>query len=216
MPSIEFISKPKVSPRLINVLCDRALLVAFAAEEKTVKLKHVKQAIKELYPDQTKDQAKNLTKLWPLALVLIVLIALFYGYFTPKSTDHTTEALSPNEEITPVQPSYTLSLPSAAVSWQQYLNLWGEESSVIWNQEACPEISLIGMACMRKQGNINQIKQQNVPVLLVLDDGELALLKRLSGDQLILATVDGERPFNEADINHRWFWTLFHSLANGC
>jgi general secretion pathway protein A len=194
-------------PRLINVLCDRALLVAFAAESRVVKPSHIKQAIAEIYP----DQKPQLVKLWPwvAGLVLMILMTLFYRHLSPQIAEDINTAYFPKQTAQEPQPNNTLNLPSTAVSWQQYLSLWGEPSSVVWNQAACPSVSLIGMACLRKQGNINQIKQQNVPVLLLLNNGELALLKSLVDKQMILATTDGDQAFDSDAIDQRWFGHYF-------
>lgn len=197
-------------PRLINVLCDRALLVAFAAESQVIKLKHVKQAIAEIYPDQKHRQHRNY---WAWGLVPLLLIMLWQLW----PTQNVIEPLSANNQATdklntaePAKtPNRPLNLPSSAVSWQQYLSLWGEPSTVVWNQAACPDVSLIGMACLRRQGNISQIKQQNVPVLLMLNNGELALLKNSVDDQLILATSNGDQAFDERSIDQRWFGHYF-------
>ncbi len=195
-------------PRVINVLCDRALLVAFAAEEKSVKLKHVKQAIAEVYPDQNKANHKY----WIAAIVPIVLMGLLWWQWPNDEPTNNASSLPIPAETTlnSLQaPTELLQLPSTAVSWQQLLALWGEDSSAVWNQATCPDISLIGMACLRKQGNINQIKQHNVPVLLALNNGELALLKQISAEQLIISTTQGEQAISEQDINQRWFGSYF-------
>ena len=196
-------------PRLINVLCDRALLAAFAAEAKTVNQKHVKQAIAEVYPDQTSKQRHY----WALGLIPLLLILVWQFWPTQLSTDTQLKQTQTTTEATMVEPlnieKQTMNLPSAAVSWQQYLALWGEPSSVVWNQNECPNVSLIGMACLRKQGNINQIKQQNVPVLLLLKNAQLALLKKLADDQLIIATADGDQAFDAITIDQRWFGHYF-------
>jgi len=196
-------------PRLINVLCDRTLLVAFAAESKSVKLKHVKQAIAEVYPDK-----KNQNLVY-IAMIFIPLLLGLLWWFGPKKGsigDQNTNLQTKIESTNDRQQSFenqTLDLPSAAVSWQQYLALWGESNSFIWNQNECPDVNVIGMACLRKQGNINQIKQQNVPVLLLMDNGELALLKKLTGEQLVLATTNGDQNHQTSTINQRWFGHYF-------
>ncbi len=196
-------------PRLINVLCDRALLVAFAAESKTISPKHVKQAIAEVYP----DQKNQLHPYWAMGLIPLLLILLWWFWPAQNTTANQTALIQSNNQPTATEQqsfeNQALNLPSAAVSWQQYLALWGESSSVIWNQNECPDVSLIGMACLRKQGNINQIKQQNVPVLLLLENGELALLKNLLGEQLVLFTINGDQVYQSNTIDQRWFGHYF-------
>ncbi len=197
-------------PRLINVLCDRALLVAFAAESKSVKQKHVKQAILEIYPDQKKKQQLHF-----VLLSLIPLACILLWWFWPLNNAVKTPANHPQPKVDsitiekPISHIKPLNVPNAAISWQQYLALWGESSSVIWNQSQCPDITLVGMACLRKQGNINQIKQQNAPVLLLLDNDELVLVKKLADETLTLATVDGDHSFPIETIEQRWFGHYF-------
>ncbi len=189
-------------PRLINVLCDRALLVAFAAESKSVNLKHVKQAISEVYPDQ---KTTNHTYLAAALLLPLLLLAVWYGQKAPNALNAETAATNITQPITPK----AINLPVASISWQQFLSLWGEPSTVIWGDNQCPSISLIGMACMRKQGNLSQIKKHNVPVLLEFNDGQLALLKKINKDQLILFTTEGDQTFQAAQVSQRWYGSYF-------
>lgn len=195
-------------PRLINVLCDRALLVAFTAESKIVKVKHVKQAINEVYPDQI--TAKKTYWLLGLATVLIVLLVGFWHYSqNPEQLQVNSIGSNETPERKVNEPVKALIPPVKAVSWQQYLALWGESNGLVWNQTECPDVKLIGMACMRKQSNFSQIKKQNVPVLLVLENGELALLKKLADDQIIISTASGDQAFSLAEINQQWYGHYF-------
>ncbi len=192
-------------PRLINVLSDRALLVAFTKEEKQVKLKHVKQAIAELNP----DEHSSFSPVWLLAMIPLLLIAFILWPFG----DIVIETINENtlsEQQTVVQaPSEPMVLPSLAISWQQYLLLWGENNTLVWNQATCPSIEQIGMGCMLRQGNLAQIKKQNTPVLLKFNDGQLALLKKTDNDTLVLLTNTGDQNITESQLNLRWFGHYF-------
>ena len=192
-------------PRLINVLCDRSLLVAFAAESPSVKLSHVKQAISEVYPDQA-GQSKR----WWWLLPVPLLVALLWWWFAAQPPIETQQSEPPVTQAA-VQPvsNKPWQAPPIAVSWQQYLNLWGESSAIIWSQATCPPISLIGMACLRKQGNLNQLKQQNIPALLQLTDGQLVLLKSMSNEHLTLVTNAGDLNLPYQDLDQRWYGQYF-------
>ncbi|WP_223787288.1 AAA family ATPase [Marinicella meishanensis] len=189
-------------PRLINVLCDRALVVAFAAEDDRVGSKHVKQAIREIYPDQVNDWHK----LWPMALIAV--LALVWWLWPNAVVDDPTIDV-PIESPWVVPTEAPLEWPSAAISWQQLLALWDADNGVIWNQTRCPDISLIGMGCLRRQGNLNQISQQNVPVLLLLDNDQLALLKAQRNGQWLVGTAAGDRWVTAQAINQRWLGSYF-------
>ncbi len=193
-------------PRLINVLCDRALLVAFAKESHSVGTKHVRQAIAEVYPDQ-----KNSTKPWLITafVLLLTLPVFFYWFYTNQLTDDTNEFYLPIDNAPTPEYSTTLNVPSAAVSWQQYLSLWGADQSLIWNQNRCPEVITIGMGCLRKQGNLTQIQKQNTPVLLELNQGQLALVTAINSDQVTLVTTTGKQSFENSFVNQQWYGHYF-------
>ncbi len=193
-------------PRLINVLCDRALLVAFAAEDQAVKLKHVKQAITEIYP----DQKQTFNPYWLLLPLPLLLLSPFLWQQPTNTSDASqTEQAAATNMVTPVIQIDQLALPSKAVSWQQYLSLWNEPNDFIWNQATCPDLEMIGMACLLKQGNLNKIKQLNVPVMLQLSSGTLVLLKAIENDKLILVTNQGEIPVEPQQLNSQWYGHYF-------
>ncbi|TDR20561.1 AAA family ATPase [Marinicella litoralis] len=189
-------------PRLINVLCDRALLVAFAKESPSVGSTHVRQAIQEVYPDQKQGPEPK------LLLTLVVLAILFVSYWLWPTTKP-----QPQQEVTHPQQlqqaEVKIDLPIQSISWQKYLSLWQADQSLIWNENRCPDVSTIGMGCLRKQGNLTQIQQQNTPVLLELNQGQLALLIRIDSNTATLVTTTGEQAFDHSLINQRWFGHYF-------
>ncbi|MEZ5470173.1 MAG: AAA family ATPase [Marinicella sp.] len=190
-------------PRLINVLCDRALLVAFTDEAQTVTLKHVNQAIAEIYPD--KPSVHFSRYVWPVALFLGAVMLL---WFWPKNQPNPTINQTANTHPTVVEESPII-VPIQSISWQHYLNLWDADNSLIWNENKCPDVVMIGMGCLRKQGNLTQIRRQNTPVLLELNQGQLALVTAMNDNQVTLKTVDGEQNYNHQQINKNWLGHYF-------
>ncbi len=195
-------------PRLINVLCDRALLVAFTDESKTVSLKHVNQAIAEVYPDE--QRFNHWQYITPLAL-----LAVAFGYWLWPNHSIDTNNIESNTETHAViiDPLLTeepaLAIPIQSISWQKYLTLWNADANIIWNENKCPDVALIGMGCLRKQGNLTQIMRQNTPVLLELNQGQLALLTALDDKQATLETLQGEQLFSHEHINKNWLGHYF-------
>ncbi len=70
-------------PRLVNVLCDRALLGAYAEEALQVSAPIVKKAAKEVYGEPSSPQGKK-TKWWILGAAALALIVM--GFFWPRGT----------------------------------------------------------------------------------------------------------------------------------
>jgi len=193
-------------PRLINVLCDRALLVAFAKESQTISTKHVKQAIAEVYPDHNTTPVPKII----MAVCILALVGFFIynNYFAQQAID-TSDVTEPTEQLMNPTATTTIETPNSAVSWQKYLTLWDADNSLIWNKNRCPEVETIGMGCLRKQGNLTQIQQQNTPVLLELNQGRLALLTGMNSEKVTLLTNTGEQTFDHRLINQHWYGHYF-------
>lgn len=191
-------------PRLINVLCDRALLVAFAAESKTVNRQHVNQAINELYPDQRQSDLK----IYRLPLMLLATaLAAYMFWFNQPSPVEPPGTLNPQRAET-TAPT-VLEVPVNSVSWQQYLSLWQADDRMVWNKNQCPEVDQIGMGCLRRQSNLTQIRRQNTPVLLQLNDESLALVTGIHDDGVEVFTTQGTQRFSNSQINDRWYGHYF-------
>jgi general secretion pathway protein A len=192
-------------PRLINVLSDRALLVAFAAEDPQVRSKHVRQAIAEVYPDQPKPLNR-----WWLGVPATFLLSLLMWFWWPVQTTTSPE----DQQIAmvtkpPVISDELSALPITSVSWQQYLALWGADDSLLWHENRCPDVSVIGMGCLRRQGNLNQISNLNTPVLLLMNDGRLALLTTINNQQVTYLSANGRQTISAEGINHQWYGHYF-------
>lgn len=73
------------TPRLINILCDRALTLAYAEELDDVNAGHIKKAAKELLPGK-KAQAGSLPALAILSFVVLISIVVWL-YLRPLATE---------------------------------------------------------------------------------------------------------------------------------
>jgi len=69
----------KGTPRIVNVLCHKALMLAYGEGLQQVSIKHIKIAIKDT------EAAHAIKSLWlPSALVLLVIIAALFAYYSFK------------------------------------------------------------------------------------------------------------------------------------
>jgi Type II secretory pathway, component ExeA (predicted ATPase) len=135
-------------PRLINILCDRALLVAYTQESSRVRYRHIQQAQGEL-----NDQSGNR---WPLQITALLLFIGLVGLagwslYSQNKTIGTSPAL---DEQTGTKRMNTIDSPPINISWQRYFQLWELDEGLFWPQLDCPDIILTGMACYHKQGNL--------------------------------------------------------------
>ncbi len=202
-------------PRLINIVCDRALLVAYARESPRVRYHHIQQARRELQ-DQSKPR-------WHLRFATLVLFIGFAGiaawtqYSQNQEVTKTTLA-RPDPTGTDIT---TIDAPPINVSWQRYFKLWQLPSGIFWPNLDCPDASLTGMACYHKQGNLSQIEALNTPVMLQLKNQSAVLLTVLNHNTVTLSTRQGPQILSHQDFNKRWLghyrilWPIAPELISG-
>ncbi len=84
-------------PRLINILCDRALLGAYVQNQPNVDVKTLDQAAKEVFGEIRTVTEKKQKKLWPImyataaAVLFIVIAALLYSSLSTQQSPVTAQ-----------------------------------------------------------------------------------------------------------------------------
>lgn len=95
-------------PRLINILCDRALLGAYATQKKSVDARIVDQAAKELAGEG--EAQLNRRSIWLWLLLALALIALL-GYYWPSVKQWAAPSQSRMEQQQPPSSGQIQALP---------------------------------------------------------------------------------------------------------
>lgn len=173
-------------PRLINVICERALLAGYAQEQNPIGERLLEQAADEALAD-------GLRRRWPwiagavAALLLLgVLVWLRWPGLQPMGVE-LTEAPIEDEapvELAPEQlkadEDELLDLllgpsGSEANAWTSLLAMWRVPAERVSIREAmrCPAQITPGLLCLRSTGSLGRILSNNRPVILRLRvDGE--------------------------------------------
>ncbi|MCX7544947.1 AAA family ATPase [Marinicella gelatinilytica] len=201
-------------PRLINILCDRALLVAYTQESPRVRFRHIQQAQRELH-----NHTNSHWYLRFLGLTLFIGLAVLSGwYLYPSEQTAQTKPETKPDATTQVT---TIDAPPVNVSWQRYFKLWQLETGLFWPQLDCPDITLTGMACYHKQGNLSQIAALNTPVILQLNNQSAVLLTGLTDHHVTISTRQGPQTLSQRDLNAHWLghyrvlWPIAPALIDG-
>lgn len=207
-------------PRLINTVADRALLAAYSDDQKKVSKKHVKLAAQEVLPENfLQSEKKHLKITLPIVLITLFILALL-GYFlltqknvanpkeisqiNEKSMDSTTNSKDLEQNIE------SFAVPDAYDSWRSFFQLWNTGSQKRWHKAECPPAIEIGMACLRRQGNLKQIELLNHPVLLQLENQSLALLTAMRKDQVQILNANQQRQWlPKSWLQSNWYGTYF-------
>jgi len=193
-------------PRLINILMDRALLAAFSNDEKQISKKHLKIAAIEVMPESNQS---TLAINWRMITIFFGLIALVpFGFYINEEVKKDVidyyqidKAKTLTQEFRPA---------SAKITWQYYYKLWDASSDKNWQKSKCPDSKDTGMACLRRQGNLNQIQKLNHPVLLLLEDDSIVLMSSIDDDSVELLNDKIQSTIVDVNwIRQQWLGTYF-------
>jgi general secretion pathway protein A len=177
-------------PRLINIICDRALLGAFVKEKEKITSSILKKAAGEVFgTDKTAGVFRKAAAWAPLVMVFIVFgVVLATSYY--KSGKSFTLLNQPAVEISaePVIASQTdedidtqTDILSIGTNKDKSYEALFREWQIAYNPEhdgpACSYAESKGLECLRVRGSINGLLRLNRPGLLKLYDNVGALKK---------------------------------------
>jgi len=208
-------------PRVINILCDRGLLGAYATGQLRVGAKIITKASREVTgaPDN-----KSWAFRW--SLVFIFLGVLVWGALALGPGGFMT----PDGERVPLDQANSVPTPTAppmsSGDWphftgtdksHEFLDLfqpWGISPPDL-SLDPCLVAQRYGLQCMTKKGSLRDLRHLNRPALLTLvrDDGELAFSTLVAFEQGIvhLKGGGGHSSVSVQDLERKWTgdFTLF-------
>ncbi len=175
-------------PRVINVLCDRALLGTYVQGKERVDRATLAQAAREAFP-----QGGPRSLVMPLAMVLIFVLggALAILLNRLELRDAAPGAVraitgNPVAETLPAQPAQAAAAPApaplpAALAWpateersrneqMAYDALFDAWNAAYQGADACMQAENLGLRCLTARGGLNDLRQINRPAVLVLRD----------------------------------------------
>lgn len=169
-------------PRLINVLCDRALLGAYAQDQKTVDTRILSQAAKEVFGKGQYTRSESQGKLTWIILALILLsgigVAADYYYDAIKPDLIQTKAVEATSVTKAVSPEPLRLIDqffiadSYALAFHELFKLWDIDYEIERDGEACLFAQDQGLQCLHKQGNLRSLHLLNQPVILKLRNAQ--------------------------------------------
>lgn len=199
-------------PRLINVLCDRALLGAYVENSRTASQQIVRKAAREAFDDET-DARPSMAKFprWAQGAVAAGLLAIAGVFFwhsapSPVVTAATAEtphagiisaADSPEAKPAPLLPA---SAGQESAAYQSLLRLWNAPSEAIeaisGEKDACQAAPRYHLRCLSGANrNWHQFRLFNLPAVLTLRDTDQrsfhAVIESATEDRINLL-IDGQ------------------------
>ena len=173
-------------PRLINLLCDRSLLGAYAQGKKQVDKPTLIKADTEIFGGPgVRGRAGKRPAFAVAGAVLILFVAVLAVYlnYEELSAPVNSSTTVQKERIAEAglegpEPSF-LSWPedqpvarSRELSYQALFELWDATHEPRQDAAACQQAQAQGLSCLHKRGSLSSLQQLNRPAVLKLSDDE--------------------------------------------
>ena len=194
-------------PRLINIICDRALLGTYSRGLKQVNARPLRQAAREVLPQPVQKRGFR----FRLALELVALGALFVAAaqlylpgllttlplpawvasYLPDRTAVSTAAIPATATATPPQDIATVLFDKTTVDpVARLLALWGVDTRIPAGQSPCQYAQSLSLRCLSGRADWQELRRYNRPAVLQLKspqgDKRQILLKSLTGETATL------------------------------
>jgi general secretion pathway protein A len=219
-------------PRLINVICDRALLGAYSQESRIITKRLIKRAAAEVSGELDSPPVMSRMAMAVGLLGIVVVIASIWFIFrnlepvalptpvieAPVATATKPQPAESSSEIVvaPETPQATLSEELALASelttpdfaLTSLFDLWGLHYTR-GPQSGCSQAAAAGLACLNQRSSWNGLRQLNRPAVLTVidDDGNSheLVLTAIQGDsaELSIGGVAVTHPVSE--VTELWF-----------
>jgi general secretion pathway protein A len=194
-------------PRLINILCDRALLGAFVQGKRQVESATLAQAAREVAGEPVWTRARIAAVAALVVCAAAAVLLSLPGQRLPKSSPPRPAASTPapaaSEAVAPAPPPQPLPPVSGVLralleqpeaqlqseAWAWLYRLWG--TRIREGQDGCAQALWHGLDCLRGEGGLEQLRRLNRPAIVRVYDSQGAprwlVFEGLRGRQATLA-----------------------------
>ncbi|MBA4391622.1 MAG: peptidoglycan-binding protein [Syntrophus sp. (in: bacteria)] len=209
-------------PRLINVLCDRALLGAYTQGKERVDTKTLITAAREVTGEGEKQQRRQKFYQWVLAGLVLVLCAIlgttYYKQLLrplpPSNLESVTQkpASKPKAEIvrtvTLERPVDQTAFSTKEAAYQALFKEWRLQYVNGYGRPVCEQALAQGLRCLESKSSVGILRQMNKPAVLKLVDenkGEYyATLTSFKGETATFAIGSETRTVDMKEIIRWW------------
>jgi general secretion pathway protein A len=179
-------------PRLVNIICDRALLGAYACGERQVNRRLAARAGREVMGSGRKPRAVFGLKAWSIAVVLVGLSSLtvlaasgainWPERARPQVTGNSHSDPAP---VATAKPTKAKPRPAARPALSEWLarvvsatdtesaftalfNLWGKHYPASSAASGCQQAEEVGLRCLYQKGTWSALDKFNRPAIIAL------------------------------------------------
>ncbi len=176
-------------PRLINVICDRAMLGAYAINKQRITRRMVRKAAREVYSRAHWWRRNNVVR-WAMGLALLAAMAAAVWVYVPRYAEQAVTPPAPVAKAVPVPPTVVASIPIVAkppLTVQCWLHDAGGQATsedaayaalfktVGLDYDAaagtpCERAQSLGWRCVTRTGTWNNLRRYERSAVLTLHD----------------------------------------------
>lgn len=219
-------------PRLINLLCDRAMLGAYALDLNEVSSSIIRQSREEVFGiNQTNSRPNFSLTLFMIALVIAASTLFLYDYSeltlslssekfgegrdsAASSASHVQ--ITDKHSMTPSWTSLKNELSKKKdgeqgrlAAYSQLFSIWGEIYEPTFSASPCNYAPNLGLRCFRSNGSWSDIANLNTPVILELgldfNNLQYGLLKQKTNTNYLMWISAHELTVNKENLADSWF-----------
>ncbi|MCK5505432.1 MAG: AAA family ATPase [Thermodesulfovibrionia bacterium] len=203
-------------PRLINVLCDRALLGTFVQEQSSVNTSTLSKAAGEVFGKSGRQNYYRRVSAWIVTVLFIIAVGavLAAAYFKNESRQSVTQNTEETPAVEPA-PLDNLQWPdnqpinlSNQMAFQGLFKQWGITYLPEKNTSVCLQAQKQGLRCLNGLGSLNNLLHLNRPSVLKLYDEKkrkfYATLIALKKDSAVFIVGTDTREVSIKDIESQW------------
>lgn len=205
-------------PRLINIVCDRALLGAYSQNLRHVDRRTLRKAAREVLQGTRFRRLDGRFYPWAWAgavlLAALIGVAVYQGYDAvassapepalasaqPAADDPAADDVGQADAENPKLPITHFANQQAAVA--ALAGLWSA-SLPAGSLAGCAALAAEQLQCKTGTGGWTQLAQFNLPVALQLNSGWV-VLKQMQGSAITLVTPEGERSSSTGALETQW------------
>ena len=215
-------------PRLINTICDRALLGAYGRKRMMVNRSLARKAAAEVMGKKARIRSPGLTG-WLLAVLFLVLLGAGWLFFQdpnmghwwpPWQGDAVKTAAKPSGRVVEMQAGETPKTIDDVFygekvdtrmenAFQSLLKHWGLAYPAMSGLGVCEWAPNAGYRCYSGRGNWTTLKHLNRPAVLELIDSRgrrhYATAMEIEDQEVILDLGDSQLSLSRTDLDPFWF-----------
>jgi len=198
-------------PRLINLICDRAMLGAYAQNTHRVTSRIMSRAAQEVMGKETPRTTGNS---WPKRLLWVTAIVFLIGGLSLAGV-----LVRQNQPL--AWPDDKSLLQSRQIAFQHLFHLWNVDATDEDMQQPCAFATRHGLACLSYQGGMGSLRTMNRPVAVRLQNDRgvsfFALLTGISGNSARLMIGDHPQTIPLVQLQQHWLenFTMLWRIPDG-